>query len=367
MNTPEPITGCEAPRVAAVVPCYRCRAQVLRVLARIGPEVWRIYVVDDACPEGTGAWVTDQVRDSRVRVLRHERNQGVGAATVTGYRAAWAEGAQIVVQGVGGAVLTGYREAVADGADVIVKIDGDGQMDPALIPRFLEPIIQGRADYAKGNRFFTLRSLNGMPRMRLLGNAALSFLAKLSTGYWSLFDVTNGYTALHARLLPYLELERVSNRYFFETDMLFRLGTLRACVVDVPMDAVYADERSNLRVSRVLPEFAAKHAVNLCKRLAYNYFLRDMNVASLELVAGLGLLSFGVVFGASTWAQAIGSNTPTPLGTIMLSALTTLVGLQMLLAFIGHDVAQQPSRAIHPLLPRDALERDRAGRTEELE
>ena len=344
MNTPEPITGCEAPRVAAVVPCYRCRAQVLRVLARIGPEVWRIYVVDDACPEGTGAWVTDQVRDSRVRVLRHERNQGVGAATVTGYRAAWAEGAQIVV-----------------------KLDGDGQMDPALIPRFLEPIIQGRADYAKGNRFFTLRSLNGMPRMRLLGNAALSFLAKLSTGYWSLFDVTNGYTALHARLLPYLELERVSNRYFFETDMLFRLGTLRACVVDVPMDAVYADERSNLRVSRVLPEFAAKHAVNLCKRLAYNYFLRDMNVASLELVAGLGLLSFGVVFGASTWAQAIGSNTPTPLGTIMLSALTTLVGLQMLLAFIGHDVAQQPSRAIHPLLPRDALERDRAARTEELE
>jgi glycosyltransferase involved in cell wall biosynthesis len=301
---------------------------VLRVLEGIGPAVSRIYVVDDACPERTGAWVSEHVVDARVRVLRHERNKGVGAAMMTGYRAAWAEGAEI-----------------------IVKLDGDGQMDPALIPRFLEPIIQGRADYTKGNRFFTLRSLHGMPRTRLLGNAALSFLAKLSTGYWSLFDVTNGYTALHARLLPYLELERVSNRYFFETDMLFRLGTLRACVVDIPMDAVYADERSNLRVSRVLPEFAAKHAVNLCKRLAYNYFLRDMNVASLELVAGLGLLSFGVLFGASTWAQAIASNTATPLGTIMLSTLPTLVGLQMLLAFIGHDVAQQPNRAIHPLLP----------------
>ena len=340
MNVPEPLPGRAAPRVAAVVPCFRCKAQVARVLAGIGPEVGHIYVVDDACPEGTGAWVAEHVHDPRICVLHHTRNQGVGAAMVTGYRAAW-----------------------ADGAEVVIKLDGDGQMDPALIPRFLEPILQGRADYTKGNRFFTLRSLAGMPRTRLLGNAALSFLAKLSTGYWSLFDVTNGYTALHARLLPYLELDRVSNRYFFETDMLFRLGTLRACVVDIPMDAVYADEQSNLRVGRVLPEFAVKHVVNLCKRLAYNYFLRDMNVASLELVAGLGLLGFGVVFGATTWVQAIATGIPTPLGTIMLSALPTLVGLQMLLAFIGHDVSHQPSRAIYPLLPADPVKERRDGGT----
>lgn len=324
LNTPD----ADAERVAAVLPCYRCKDQVLRVLSRIGPEVWRIYVVDDACPEGTGAWVETHVSDPRVRVLRHDRNQGVG-----------------------GAVITGYRAALEEGAQIVVKLDGDGQMDPALIPRFIAPILQERADYTKGNRFFTLRSLSGMPRVRLLGNAMLSFIAKLSTGYWSLFDVTNGYTAVHARLLPYLELDRVSRRYFFETDMLFRLGTLRAAVVDVPMDAVYADERSNLRVARVLPEFAGKHMVNLCKRLAYNYFLRDVSVASLELVAGAGLLGFGVAFGLSTWAQALQTGVPTPLGTIMLSALPTLVGLQMLLAFIGHDVAQQPQRAIHPLLP----------------
>jgi glycosyltransferase involved in cell wall biosynthesis len=324
LNTPTD----DAARVAAVLPCFRCKDQVLRVLSRIGPEVWRIYVVDDACPEGTGAWVEQQVSDPRVRVLRHDRNQGVG-----------------------GAVITGYRAALDDGAQIVVKLDGDGQMDPALIPRFIAPIIQERADYTKGNRFFTLRSLSGMPWVRLFGNAVLSFIAKLSTGYWSLFDVTNGYTAVHARVLPYLELDVVSRRYFFETDMLFRLGTLRAAVVDVPMDAVYADERSNLRVARVLPEFAAKHLVNLCKRLAYNYFLRDVSVASLELVVGTALLGFGVVFGLSTWAQALQTGVPTPLGTIMLSALPTLVGLQMLLAFIGHDVAQQPQRAIHPLLP----------------
>lgn len=300
----------------------------MRVLQGIGPQVWRVFVVDDACPEGTGAWVQAQCHDPRVEVLKHPHNQGVGAA-----------------------VMTGYAQALKAGADIIVKIDGDGQMDPSLIDRFVSPIAQGRADYTKGNRFFTLRSLRDMPRTRLLGNAGLSFLAKLSTGYWSLFDVTNGYTAIHARLLPYLELDKVSRRYFFETDLLFRLGTLRAVVVDVPMEALYADERSNLKVWRILPEFAWKNLANLGKRVAYNYFLRDLSVASLELVMGSALLLFGVVFGISTWSNALATGVPTPLGTIMLAALPTLVGLQMLLAFIGHDVAQQPQRAIHPLLP----------------
>ena len=315
-------------KVAVVIPCYRCKGQVMRVLQCIGPQVWRVFVVDDACPEGTGAWVQAHSQAPRVEVVQHPYNQGVGAA-----------------------VITGYVAALRAGADIIVKIDGDGQMDPALMERFISPIAQGRADYTKGNRFFTLRSLKGMPRTRLLGNAGLSFLAKLSTGYWSLFDVTNGYTAIHARLLPYLELDKVSRRYFFETDLLFRLGTLRAAVVDVPMEALYADERSNLKVWRVLPEFAWKNLANLGKRIAYNYFLRDLSVASLELVVGAALLLFGVAFGLSTWSNALATGVPTPLGTIMLAALPTLVGLQMLLAFIGHDVAQQPERAIHPLLP----------------
>jgi glycosyltransferase involved in cell wall biosynthesis len=340
MNALETSPATASTRVAVVVPCYRCKAQVRRVLEGIDSSVWRVYLVDDACPEGTGDWVRQSLSDPRIHVLTHTQNQGVG-----------------------GAVISGYRAALADGADIVVKLDGDGQMDPALIGRFIAPILRGRADYTKGNRFFTLRSLAGMPRIRLLGNALLSFVAKLSTGYWSLFDVTNGYTAIHARLLPYLELDRISRRYFFETDLLFRLGTLRAAVVDVPMDAVYADERSNLKVSRVLPEFAFKHMVNLFKRLAYSYFLRDLTVASLELVVGAALLGFGVVFGLSTWAQALSTGVATPLGTIMLSALPTLVGLQMLLAFIGHDVAQQPQRAVHPLLPPTEAE-TRGVRTE---
>lgn len=334
-RTTPPVVDSQDARIAVVIPCYGCKAQILRVLGALGPSVWRVFVVDDACPEQTGDWVESHCTDPRVQVLRHDANQGVG-----------------------GAVVTGYRAALAAGSAVVVKVDGDGQMDPSLIPHFVDPILQGRADYTKGNRFFLLGALGSMPRIRLLGNALLSFLAKLSTGYWNIFDVTNGYTAIHARLLPYLELDRVSRRYFFETDMLFRLGTLRAAVVDIPMDAVYADERSQLRIARVLPEFAWRHCSNFCKRLVYRYFLRDMTVASLELVLGTLLLAFGTGFGLWTWAAAVHTGVPTPLGTIMLAALPTLVGLQMLLAFVGYDVAQQPQQAIHPLLP-DPARRER--------
>ena len=315
-------------KIAAIIPCYRVRAQVLGVLARIGTEVGRIYVVDDACPERSGEHVREQCRDPRVTVLFNEQNLGVG-----------------------GAVVAGYRAAIADGCEILVKIDGDGQMDPALLARFVRPIAAGQADYTKGNRFYDLTHIGQMPPLRLVGNAVLSFMAKLSTGYWNVFDITNGYTAIHARVARHLPLHKVSARYFFETDMLFRLNIVRAVVVDVPMDAAYGSETSSLRIRRIVGEFLAKHARNFGKRIAYNYFLRDMTVASLELVIGAGLLSFGAAFGAWQWWKHASVDVAAPLGTIMLAALPTLVGLQMLLAFIGFDVANVPRRAIHDDLP----------------
>ncbi|OJX31739.1 MAG: glycosyl transferase family 2 [Burkholderiales bacterium 68-12] len=317
--------------VAVVIPCYRVREQVLGVIARIGPEVSRIYVVDDACPDGSGALVQAQCHDPRVTVLRHAVNRGVG-----------------------GAVMTGYRAAIGDGACIIVKVDGDGQMDPALIPHFVTPIARGQADYAKGNRFYNLTHIRQMPAARLFGNAVLSFMAKLTTGYWSLFDPTNGYTAIHAKAARCLDFSQISERYFFETDMLFRLNTVRAVVVDIPMDAHYGDEKSNLRIRKILGEFLFKHGKNLCKRIFYNYFLRDMTVASLELVFGVLLLAFGLAFGSYHWWTGLTHETATPPGTVMLAALPTLAGLQLLLAFVGYDVANQPRRPIHPDLPDPA-------------
>jgi dolichol-phosphate mannosyltransferase len=315
-----------APRIAVVVPCYRVRRQILAVIRQIGPEVARIYVVDDGCPDSSGAFVEQNCEDARVSVLRNAQNQGVG-----------------------GAVIAGYKAAIVDDMDIIVKIDGDGQMDPSLILDFVAPIAAGEADYTKGNRFFELEKIRGMPKMRVFGNASLSFMTKLSSGYWDLFDPTNGYTAIHRDVAQHLPFDKISRRYFFETDMLFRLNTLRAVVVDIPMDAKYGDEVSNLKISRIVGEFLLKHMNNFWKRIFYNYYLRDMSIASIELPLGILMLVFGIVFGVYQWVLSLSSGVSSSAGTVMLSALPIIIGLQLILAFLGHDTRSVPSRPFHRL------------------
>ena len=310
--------------VAVVIPSYKVKNHILDVIREIGPEVSRIYVVDDCCPEDSGTFVESNCQDVRVEVIRNAENLGVG-----------------------GAVMAGYRAAIEGGADVIVKIDGDGQMDPSLLPRFIAPILAGEADYTKGNRFFDLEEIRAMPPVRIFGNAVLSLMAKLSTGYWDLFDPTNGYTAIHAEVAAQLPFHRISRRYFFETDMLFRLNTLRAVVVDVPMNARYADEVSNLKISRIAGEFLFKHVRNFFKRLFYNYYLRNLSLASLELPIGLLLLTMGLGFGVHSWIQSASQGVATPAGTVMLSALPIFMGLQFVLAFLAYDISSVPKRPRH--------------------
>lgn len=309
--------------VAVVIPCYKVTAHVLDLIAGIGPEVALIIAVDDACPDGSGRLIEERCSDPRVHVVFQEPNRGVG-----------------------GAVMAGYRHAIEVGASVIVKLDGDGQMDPALLPRFVAPILAGAADYTKGNRFYDLRHISRMPAKRLFGNAVLSFMSKLSSGYWDTFDPTNGYTAISADVAAMLPLDSISERYFFESDMLFRLGTFRAVVRDVPMDALYGDEVSNLRIGKVLGEFLGKHLRNFSKRVFYNYFLRDVTIASLELVAGTALMMFGVSYGGWHWWVALASGQPAATGVIMLAAMPVLLGLQLLLAFMAYDIASVPRHAI---------------------
>ncbi len=312
------------PKLAVVIPSFRVKAHILGVLADIGPEIHRIYVVDDACPEGSGDWVQESCRDARVVVLRNAVNLGVG-----------------------GAVMAGYKAAIDDGMSILVKLDGDGQMDAGLIMDFVQPILAGEADYTKGNRFFDLEKIRTMPGIRLFGNALLSFMTKASSGYWNLFDPTNGYTAIHADVARHLPMDKISQRYFFETDMLFRLNTLRAVVVDIPMDARYGEEVSNLRIGRILGEFLGKHFRNFIKRLFYNYYLRDLSLASLQLPVGLALMAFGGVFGACRWYLSSTTGSPASVGTVMLSAMPVMMGLQFLLAFIGQDMASIPNRPLH--------------------
>lgn len=313
-------------KIAVIIPSYRVADKILDVIARIGPEVSGIFVVDDKCPEESGRTVAQNCRDPRVKVIFQEKNEGVGGAT-----------------------LRGFKEAAKD-FEVLVKLDGDGQMDPTLIPRLVRPILQGKADYSKGNRFHSPRALEGMPLVRLIGNAGIGFLAKITTGYWNISDPTNGFLALHSSLLPLLETDRIAKRYFFENDLLFRLGLVRATVSDMPMQALYGDEKSGLSVTHSLFSFPGKFLVRFVKRIGYRYFLRDFNIGSVLLITGLMLFLFGICFGGYHWVESNRTGVVASSGTVMLSALPILLGFQMLTFAMIFDVLQTPRDPIHPSL-----------------
>jgi dolichol-phosphate mannosyltransferase len=312
------------PTIAAVIPLYRCHKHVEAVLSAIGPEVSLIYCIDDHCPDNSGKVAeTIASSDSRVRVMWNSENIGVG-----------------------GSVMRGYRQALQDQADIIVKVDGDGQMNPRYIANLVQPLIRGEADYVKGNRFFDLQGLCAMPLIRVVGNAGLSFISKVSSGYWNLFDPTNGFTAIHsgvARLLPW---EKIDARWFFESDLLFRLYTARAVVTDVPIKACYGEEKSNLNVWKVLVQFPQKLARNFVKRIIYAYILRDFNAATLSLGFGCGLIVFGCLFGGWHWFESGLTNVIATPGTVMIAALPIILGFQCLVAFLQFDVGNVPTRPL---------------------
>jgi glycosyltransferase involved in cell wall biosynthesis len=314
-------------KIAVVLPCYKSKEHVLGVISAVGPEVFLIIVVDDACPMGTGQHVAQNCSDSRVVIVHNEKNLGVG-----------------------GAVIHGYRIALERGADVVVKVDSDGQMNPAHIMRLVHPIITNMADYTKGNRFFNIEDTQPMPAIRIFGNAGLSFLTKLSSGYWGVFDPTNGYTAIHRIVLAMLPLEKVDRRFFFESDLLFRLYCVGAVVIDVPMRAVYANEISNMRIGQIFGSFILKNLQNFSKRIFYRYFLRDVNLASLELCFGLLLFFFGSIFGLTNWVISAHTGTIASAGTVMLAALPVLAGLQLILGFFAYDISAVPKVPVQSLL-----------------
>lgn len=314
------------PRIAVVVPCFRVSRQIVDLLMRIGPEVARILVVDDACPEQTGDLVERSCSDVRVIVLRHQENRGVG-----------------------GALVTGYRAALADGADIVVKVDGDGQMDPAFIPTLVRSIVDGRADYAKGNRFYDLELLRAMPRVRLIGNSLLSLVSKAASGYWDVMDPTNGYTAIHRVALAELPLDKLDRGYFFESDMLFRLYTIRAVVRDVPMPARYDGETSSLHIGRVAVSFPFKYVRAGVKRFFYSYVLRDFNAASMQFLLAVVIGVAGVAFGIAKWVESNETGVPATSGTVMLAALPILVAFQLLLAALNYDIQNVPREPLQRL------------------
>lgn len=311
-------------QIAAVIPAFRVENEIESVLRGLPPYIKNIIVVDDASPDHTSDLVAALAKsDRRIVPIRHERNQGVG-----------------------GAMVSGFRKALELGAQIVVKVDGDGQMDVSRIPDLLTPLIEGKADYTKGNRFRDFAALQQMPLIRRVGNMGLGFLSKAATGYWNLFDPTNGFLAIRAETLAQLPLDKIDRTYYFETSMLANLYLLGAVVKDVPMPARYKGEVSSLVIHRVLFEFPIKLFRTLFKRILLKSFIYDFSMASIYILTGLPLLLFGLIFGSVKWIQYAERNIAAPTGTVILPTLSVLLGIQFLLSAIEIDLRSVPQEPL---------------------
>jgi glycosyltransferase involved in cell wall biosynthesis len=305
--------------VAVVIPCYRVAAHVGDVIRSIPPSVAFIVCVDDASPDALGDML-DSIGDRRVVRIRHDTNRGVG-----------------------GAVKTGWREAVARGAEILVKLDGDGQMDGGDIEMLIAPLVEGRADFAKGNRFVDHEALRAMPRSRLAGNAALSLGVKAVSGYWNVLDPTNGFIALRASLLRRFDPARLDDRYFFETSLLVELNICRAVVADVALPARYGNQPTSLRISHTLATFPARLAGAFLRRFYWRYLIQDFGIVSIAVLLGVPLVLFGAAFGATHWMRSIRTGIPATAGTVFVAALPVILGAQLLLVALVLDVLASPT------------------------
>ena len=306
------------PKIAVVIPCYKVSRHILKVISNIPQEVSTIILVDDQCPEKTGEYVAKNINDPRVTILINSINLGVGGAT-----------------------KAGYLVAIQHHADIIVKLDGDGQMNPEDIPKLTRVITDEKYNYAKGNRFFTIKNVKQMPIVRKFGNLVLSFMSKLSTGYYEIFDPNNGFTAIDSEYLTQLPLDDIDNRYFFESDMLYQLNLLGAKVSDIPLPAIYKDEHSSLNIWQSVIIFPKKHLINFIKRIIYTYYLRDFNIASVQLLVGTIFFWWGSALGLTTWLHNMKNGVSSATGTIMLVGILIITGVQLLLSFLNFDMRSQ--------------------------
>jgi hypothetical protein len=307
-------------KIAVIIPACKVADTVKKVVQSIPDSVHSIIVVDDKCPQGSGREAETLQKDN-LTVLCHTSNKGVG-----------------------GAVGTGYRKALEQGCDILLKMDGDGQMDSSYLDKLVAPLLNDAADYTKGNRFRDFKKLKTMPGIRLFGNSILSFVVKIASGYWNIMDPTNGYTAIHRKVLERLDIEKIAERYFFESDMLINLNIINAVVKDIEIPSKYGNEISSLRIRTIVMKFPFNLLKGLIKRIFLKYFVHDFNMASLYILLGLPMFLFGTTFGVLEWIDSIVSGETRSAGTIMLVALPIIVSFQMLLQAINIDINSIPRR-----------------------
>jgi glycosyltransferase involved in cell wall biosynthesis len=303
-------------KVAVVIPCYKVEEHIRDVVSGIPANVDMIITVNDKSPDGTASVLSEiEKTDSRVVVVNNDKNMGVG-----------------------GAMITGFKEAVARNADVVIKLDGDGQMDPSYIGKMVEHLSSDKYDFVKGNRFFDRKMLKNMPFIRRFGNLGMSFLIKISSGYWNISDPTNGYFATTSNILKRIDYKRISKRFFFESSLIIEIYYAGARIKDLSMPAIYADEKSNLSIAKTLFTFPPKLFYAMLRRIWLRYFIYDFNMNSLYIIFGLPLFLFGLIFGIVEWIIYASNSVTAPTGTIMLAVIPLILGFQMLLAAVQYDM-----------------------------
>jgi dolichol-phosphate mannosyltransferase len=307
-------------KIGCVIPCFYGGATTLRVISECLNYVDTVVLVDDSCPLHTG----------KLALQKFGSNKAVAIITSN------------INSGVGGSTKKGIDYLIKSGCNIVVKIDADGQMPPSLIPALISPIIQGSADAAKGNRFTSLDHMLNMPFNRLLGNLSLSFLNKLSSGYWELFDPTNGFLAFHKNALDIIRLDKVDNRYFFESDLLFQCCLANINFAQLPMESRYCGEVSSLRPLKEVFRFAQKHICNFLKRLVYRYFILDFNVGSLELMGTLMAAVSLLFFSCYIIIRGLISAKLATLGEVGIIGIFALIMIQFGLSFLYFDATHQP-------------------------
>ena len=304
-------------KIAVAIPCYKVEQHLEQVVLGLPLFVDTVLLIDDHSPDGTPALVDRlAVTDPRILAVHHATNQGVG-----------------------GAMKTAFRKAIQLEADVVVKLDGDGQMDPTYIQPLVEALTE--AEFAKGNRLFDRQMLRRMPAVRRMGNMGIGFMVKAASGYWNVSDPVNGFFAIRTSTLQRMDMARVADRYFFESSMLIEMHYAGARIAEVPMPAIYGDEKSNLNIGKTLLTFPPRLVGAWVRRLHLSYFVYDFNICSLYILIGLPCFLFGLVFGLCNWIHYASISCPSPTGTIMVAVLTMILGFQMLLAAAQYDITAE--------------------------
>jgi len=292
------------------------------VICNIPDSISYIIAVNDCSKDDTESILLKLANENKkIIYIRHEVNQGVG-----------------------GAMLTGYRRSMELNADITIKMDGDGQMDAAYIPALVKPLVDDKADFTKGNRFRELKALQAMPLSRRIGNLGLSFIIKAASGYWNVFDPTNGFTAIKNETLKSMNFNRIHKRYYFETSMLIELYYANAVVNDIPMKARYGDEVSGLSRTKTLFQFPPKLFIAFIRRLILKYFLFDFNIASIYTIFGLPLFLFGLYYGITNFLKYSRSHIGAPTGTVVIPTLLIILGFQLLLSAVTYDITNYPRK-----------------------